>query len=180
MTVPLRAVSITDASGVTTQVGFYDPTQWTILDSGSWTSSGLPNDTFHAIVKHIENLGYQITNLDSYAPSVDCGLRFANGSIDITIIDLADNRTINPYFNNTFTASVQLSELGIPTTVNGTIQSCVLGIYNGGSGTYIAFGDTFMRAMFIVFALDWGVIALAEPKYFATDSDILPTSYARL
>lgn len=175
--VPLQAISITDASGSTTEVGFYEGTVPAILDCGTPFTASLPNDTYMAIVNHLKDLGYNvIDNADDACPTVNCTLRNAKGSINLNFTDTSGDKTTNPYFGNTITIAVPFSELALTMENNTSLvpEYCVLGISTIYPGRII-FGNTFMSSMYIVYALkDYGVIALAQEKPDAVGSNIVP------
>ena len=173
--VPLQAISITDASGTTTEVGFYEDTIPAILDCGTPFSGSLPNNTYTTIIKHLQSLGYNFLHGGQGTPYVNCTLRDAQGSINLNFTDTSGNKSTNPYFGNTITIAVPFSELVLNmSNTNSGPEYCKLGISNAGSGRLI-FGDTFMRSMYIVFAFkDYGVIALAQAKFNASASNIVP------
>lgn len=174
--VPLQAVSITDASGNTTEVGFYQNTIPATLDCGTPYTAFLPNETYAAIVNHLQGLGYTVLGEgDGVGPTVNCTLRNAEGSINLNFTDMRGDKTTNPYFGNTITIAVPFSELALTLNNGPSVPDwCLLGISRADTGRII-FGNTFMRSMYIVYAFqDFDVIALAQSKFNAVASDIVP------
>jgi hypothetical protein len=109
---------------------------------------------------------------------VDCGLRNAQGTVDLTFTDTTGNETTNHYFNNSGTVAVPFFELAVPhlTGPSGNIQWCDFRFSNAGPGPdpLVIIGNACMRSIYAIFALDYGVIALAQSRFNATGSNITP------
>ena len=126
--VPLQAVSITDASGNTTEVGFYQNTIPATLDCGTPFTAFLPNETYAAIVNHLHGLGYTVLgDGDGVGPTVNCTLRNAEGSINLNFTDMRGDKMTNPYFGNTITIAVPFSELALTLNNGPSVPMSLIG-----------------------------------------------------
>ena len=163
LSVPLLAVAITNASGARSKPMVYSTPLPVLLDSGTPLTAALSNETYQTVLEYVRDLGYSINDTDSQSPIVDCGLKNAVGSIDVTLTGSAGHITIQ----------VPFSEVVILENLNATDQYCVFGINNQTQGGLI-FGDPFMRSMYIVYDLDNNIIAVAQAKFGVNESAIVP------
>jgi hypothetical protein len=155
LSIPLQSVSITNTSVATNNVSVVYPKALPVLlDTGGPSSSSLPNATYLAVTQYLAGLGYSIDSNHR----VDCALREATGTIDLTFADTNSTAEI--------TIAVPLSQLALPLAWgdDGIPNTCLLGFNSVDDQDGIIFGDTFIRSMYMVFNMDNRTISLAQSK----------------
>jgi hypothetical protein len=163
LSVLLQSVSITNTSVATSNVSVvYSEALPVLLDTGGPSSSGLPNATYLAVTQYLAGLGYSIDSNNR----VDCALREATGTIDLTFAD-----TNSSVSTAEITIAVPLSQLALPLAWgdDGIPNTCLLGFNPVDEQDGLIFGDTFIRSMYMVFNMDNHTISLAQSKANGTN-----------
>ncbi|KAG5354304.1 Candidapepsin-3 [Yarrowia sp. C11] len=129
-----------------------------VLDSGT-SYSYIPDDTFQDIAK-------------------DLGLSKTNPSTGLYFIDCDSNKPVTFSFDGKDIV-VPSSQMVIPlaTLLEDDSQTqCVFGIQSAATTSgYVLFGDTFLRAAYVVYDIDEEKIGIAQAKY-TSETDVQPVS----
>lgn len=129
-----------------------------VLDSGT-SYTYIPDDAFQAISQDINFLG---TDQSSGLPLIDCGS-------DVSVTFHFDGKDI----------TVPSEQIVIPLSTllqDDSETQCVFGIQTAASTDgYVLFGDTFLRAAYVVYDVDELKVGIAQAKY-TSESDIQPVS----
>lgn len=129
-----------------------------VLDSGT-SYTYIPDESFQQIA---QDLGLQDTNQNTGLPYIDCG------SNDDVTFSFAGKDIVVPSSQMVIPLSTLLQD--------DSQTQCVFGIQSASTTQdYVLFGDTFLRAAYVVYDIDEEKIGIAQAKY-TSESDIEPVS----
>ncbi|KAL9104823.1 MAG: hypothetical protein Q9163_000271 [Psora crenata] len=168
LTVALSSFSVTDDSGKTvySQENLAVPA---VLDSGT-TITFLPDDIATDVIN-----GVGAIEDDYLGLIVPCDLAespakfvFAFGGSDGPSFPISIRQFVRP---------IVLEDGSQPEFTDGSGAVCGFGLMSsGGPDEPIVLGDTFLRSVYVVYDLENNLIAMAETKFNATDSDVVEMS----